>query len=51
MEKRTITARLVRQGEEEKDFDRAFWRDAGPEACLDAAWQMVVEYARFPGFR
>ena len=48
-EPRKITARLVRRGEEEKEFDREFWRQAGHEARFAAAWQMVVESFVFQG--
>jgi hypothetical protein len=40
---RQVTGRLVTRGEEEKEFDREFWRTAGHEARFAAAWQMVVE--------
>lgn len=43
MKKRVVTERLVKRGEEEKEFDRAFWREAGAEARFEAMWQMVVE--------
>ena len=40
--KRTITARLVRRGvDDEKDFDRQFWRDAGHEGRFEAMVEMV----------
>lgn len=41
--KRVITEAFVKRGEAEKEFDRKFWRDAGPEARFRAAWLMVVE--------
>lgn len=47
--KREIQERLVKRGEEEKDFDREFWRAAGHEARWNAAFEMVVEYHRFKG--
>jgi hypothetical protein len=47
--KRQITARLVRLGEEEKAFDREFWRQAGHEARFEAAWQMVLDYLAIRG--
>ena len=43
MTKRVIKEALVRRGEEEKKFDRAFWREAGHEARFEAMWQMVVD--------
>ena len=42
-EGRRIQAKLVRQGEEEREFDRRFWHDAGPKARLEAMWDMVLE--------
>jgi hypothetical protein len=39
----------VRRGEEEKAFDREFWRRAGSEARLEAAFEMVREVALFRG--
>ena len=42
-EHRQIRARLVRQGVAEGEFDRAFWRDVGPEKRLEALWDMVLE--------
>ena len=46
-----ITAKLVRQGEEEYAFDDAFWRDLGPDARLEALWDMVLELEAWKGFR
>jgi len=50
MKKRTIVARMTRRGSrEERDFDREFWRKAGPEARFAAAWQMIDECALIRG--
>ncbi len=40
---RRITARLVRQGEQEREFDAQFWRELGPEKRLELLWDMVLE--------
>jgi len=42
--KRDITEKLVRRGEEERAFDREFWRHRSAQEKFDAAWQMVVDY-------
>ena len=46
---RVITARMVRKGEDEKEFDRAFWREQTYTTRLDAAFQMVVDMALIRG--
>lgn len=38
---RKIYARFCRMGEEEKEFDRWFWREQGPEGKWQATWLMV----------
>ena len=44
-----MTARLVRRGVAERDFDRAFWAAQGAEARFAAAWAMVNEARWFRG--
>ena len=46
---RVITARMVRKGEDEKEFDRAFWREQTYTTRLNAAFQMVVDMALIRG--
>ena len=46
--KREITAKMVHKDQQE-DFDRAFWRQAGHEARFAAAWEMVAEVERIRG--
>ena len=40
-----MTARLVRRGEAEAEFDREFWAHQSPEQRFEAAWQCVLDYA------
>ena len=49
MSKGRITARMVRRGEEELDFDRQFWKELGHEARFEAAWEMISEVAAIRG--
>ncbi len=43
--KRVFITRKIRRGvNEEKDFDREFWKKAGHEARFAAAWEMVNEF-------
>ena len=46
---RVVTAKLVKRGVEEEEFDQAFWREAGHQARLDAAFDMVKEFYLFRG--
>jgi hypothetical protein len=46
---RRITAKLVRQGEDEFEFNHRFWREAGTEARFEAAWEMVLEARSWKG--
>ena len=48
-ERRTITARLVRPGEDPNAFDREFWDAVGPEVRLEALWDMVLELRAWKG--
>ena len=41
--KRSVTVRAVRRGEQERSFDREFWRKVGPEGRFAAAREMVCE--------
>ena len=41
--KRRITARLVRQGADEHEFDAQFWREMSGEQRVEALWDMVLE--------
>ena len=36
-------------GEDEREFDDAFWRELGPEARLEALWDMVLEADAWKG--
>jgi len=44
-----ITARLVHQGEEEREFDARFWRDMDPNLRVEALWDMVLELRTIKG--
>jgi hypothetical protein len=46
---RRVTFRLVRQGEEERAFDAAFWRELGPAKRLEVLWDMVLESGAWKG--
>ena len=46
---RTVEVRFVRQGEEERTFDRNFWQRLGPQARLAALWDMVLEAETLKG--
>ena len=41
--KRIVMARLSRRGDEERAFDREFWRRVGHEGRFAAMWEMVEE--------
>ena len=49
MKSRIFHERLIRRGEDDGSFDRAFWQAAGAEARLAAAWEMVAEAELFKG--
>lgn len=38
-----ITGRLVRMGEDERDFDESFWRAIPPHQRVGMLWDMVLE--------
>jgi hypothetical protein len=40
----TGTSRLIRASEDDGSFDHAFWAAAGPEARLEAMWDLTLEY-------
>ena len=45
---RVIVENLCRRGsDEERRFNRDFWRRMGPDARFAAAWEMVVEAELF----
>jgi hypothetical protein len=46
---REVTVVFVRQGEDERHFDRAFWRRIGPQARIAAMWEMVLEVETLKG--
>lgn len=46
---RRITARLVRQGDDEQAFDREFWAAIPPERRVEMLWEMVLEARRIQG--
>ena len=43
-DKFNITVNIARRGEDERSFDRDFWRSLGPEGILDAAFSMGEHY-------
>jgi len=43
MQRRVVMARMVKQGEDEKAFNREFWRRVGAQGRWDAMWQMVAD--------
>jgi hypothetical protein len=49
MRQRIVTERLGRRGEEERAFDRDFWRARTAEERFAAAWEMVHEAMLFRG--
>jgi hypothetical protein len=49
MKERVVTGRLVRQGPEEKRFNREFWRTVDSAERLAAVWDMVAEADRIKG--
>ena len=49
--RRTITVRTVALDDANRTFDLDFWQDAGPEARVKAAWDMVNEARRWKGKR
>jgi hypothetical protein len=50
-ERRVRMARVLRPGQtDDGSFDRDFWRSIGPEAILEAAWDMVNEARAMKGF-
>jgi hypothetical protein len=44
-------ARLTRLGDDDRSFDREFWKKAGPSAIFEAMWDMVNEYFKIRGNR
>lgn len=44
-----MTAKLVRQGEDEREFDRQFWRQLTPEERVECLWDMVLEARALKG--
>ena len=46
---RRISARLVRRGEDEREFDREFWRQLTPEERVECLWDMVLELRTLKG--
>ena len=40
---RVVTGRLVRMGEDEREFDDAFWRAIPPHRRVELLWQMVLD--------
>lgn len=41
--RRAITGRLVRMGEDERDYDESFWRAIPPHQRVGMLWNMVLE--------
>jgi hypothetical protein len=48
-EPREITARLVRQGADEREFDLQFWKTIPPERRVEMLWDMVLELRALRG--
>jgi len=48
-EPRRVSARFVRQGPDEREFDDRFWRELGPVKRLEAVWDMVLEASVWKG--
>ncbi len=48
-ERRIVTRTLRGGSKDDGSFDRAFWRELGPEAIFAAAWDMVAETRSFRG--
>jgi hypothetical protein len=44
-----ITARLVRQGDDERGFDDEFWSKMSGEERVSLLWDMVLEVRRIRG--
>ena len=44
-----ITARLVRQGDAEREFDDEFWSRMSGEERVSLLWDMVLEVRRIRG--
>ena len=49
MKQGIIMERIVRRDMDRGEFDREFWRRAGPEMRFAAAWDMVREAGLFKG--
>lgn len=49
MAKRKFVERVIRRGEDTRDFDRRFWQELGHEAIFAAAADMLAEVERFRG--
>jgi len=47
--KRIVVEHLVRRDQDSGEFNRAFWRKAGPEGRFSASWEMVAEAELFRG--
>lgn len=41
--KRVVTGKLVRMGEDEREFDDAFWRGIPPDQRVEMLWDMVLD--------
>jgi hypothetical protein len=46
---RKITARLVRRGTAESEFEREFWNRLTPEERVECLWDMVLEARELNG--
>ncbi len=46
---RRITARLVRRGAAEGEFEREFWNRLTPEERVECLWDMVLEVRELKG--
>jgi len=44
-----ITARLVRQGDDEKAFDAEFWSRIPPDRRVELIWDMVLDWYAVQG--
>jgi hypothetical protein len=50
MSRRVIMERRGKLSELDRSFDLAYWQAQSSQARLDAAWELVLHYARVKGF-
>ena len=49
MDKRQVMERKGKLSDLDRSFDLAFWQAQTPEARFNAAWELIVHYARVKG--